>query len=42
MEKKHGTIQVQDIHEERLRLRIEPNLQSPYTAQIVGSRKSTY
>ena len=41
MEKKHGTIQVQDVHEERLRLRTEPSLQSPYTAQIKDQEKVT-
>ena len=39
MEKKNGTIQVQDVHEEKLRLRTEPSLQSPYTAQIVDHEK---
>ena len=39
MEKQNGTIQVQDVHEERLRLRIEPSLQSPYTAQIEDQEK---
>ena len=41
MEKQHGTIQVQDVHEERLRLRTEPSLQSPYTAQIKDQEKVT-
>ena len=39
MEKKNGTIQVQDVHEEKLRLRMEPSLRSPYTAQIVDHEK---
>ena len=39
MEKQHGTIQAQDVHEERLRLRTEPSLQSPYTAQIKDQEK---
>ena len=39
MEKKNGTIQVQDVHEEKLRLRTEPSLRSPYTAQIVDHEK---
>ena len=39
MKKQHGTIQVQDVHEERLRLRTEPSLQSPYTAQIKDQEK---
>ena len=39
MEKKNGTIEVQDVHEEKLRLRTEPSLQSPYTAQIEDHEK---
>ena len=39
MEKQNGTIQVQDVHEEKLRLRTKPSLQSPYTAQIKDQEK---
>jgi spore germination protein YaaH len=34
MKKTKGTIEVQDVHEEKLRLRTEPRLQSPYTVSI--------
>ena len=33
MKKKNGMIEVQDVHEEKLRLRMEPHLQSPIPLQ---------
>ena len=39
MEKKNGMIQGQDVNEEKLRLRTEPSLRSPYTSQMVNQEK---
>jgi spore germination protein YaaH len=38
-EKRHGTINAKDVHEEKLRLRTEPSLQSPYSAQTVDGEE---
>ena len=38
-EKTYGTIDAKEVHEEKLRLRTEPSLQSPYTAQTVDGEE---
>ncbi len=34
-----GSIKAEDVHEEKLRLRLEPNQQSPFTAQVIDKEK---